>query len=62
MSDKVKLDDDGDPAECPRCHSDDLCICNDDGLECLACGCWFDCLPDGTLLYARDNHPGDVDG
>jgi hypothetical protein len=55
----IKLGDDGTPCECPRCHADEgeLCICNDDGYECLKCGLWFDALDDGTPRFVYNSHP-----
>jgi hypothetical protein len=49
------------PAECPSCSSDDLCIDNVEGMECMACGCWFDAEPDGTVIWARMSRPADMD-
>lgn len=47
--------------ECPRCSSDDLCIDNNEGLECMSCGCWFDTDQSGNVLWARDSRPADLD-
>lgn len=49
------------PAECPRCDSDDLCIDNAEGMECMKCGCWFDTEPDGSIAWARNARPIDLD-
>lgn len=50
------------PAECPNCEceTEQLCIDNDEGMECLDCGCWFDAAPDGTVLFARASRPSDL--
>lgn len=61
MKHKVKLDKKGLPDECPRCESDDLCIDNVEGMECMKCGCWFDTETDGSILWARDARPMDLD-
>lgn len=60
MERKVKMADDL-PCNCPRCDADDLCIDNDEGMECMECGCWFDTEPDGTVIWARNNRPADLD-
>lgn len=60
MKTKVKMADDL-PAECPKCESDDLCICNDDGMECMRCGCWFNAEDDGSLIWAYGSHPVSID-
>lgn len=49
------------PQECPRCDSDDLCIDNVEGMECMKCGCWFDTDPDGSIIWARATRPIDLD-
>ena len=49
------------PAECPKCGSDDLCIDNVEGMECMKCGCWFDALHDGSIEWARNSRPVDLD-
>jgi hypothetical protein len=59
MKHRVKMADNL-PTECPRCESDDLCIDNCEGMECMKCGCWFDTEPDGSLLWARDARPFDL--
>lgn len=56
MKSKVRMEDDL-PAECPKCESTDLCICNDNGMECIECGCWFDTEPDGAVVWAYGSHP-----
>ena len=43
--------------ECPKCGSDELCIDNVEGLECMKCGCWFDTTPEGQILWARTMRP-----
>lgn len=58
---KVNMDATGFPMECPRCESDDLCIDNVEGMECMKCGCWFETEFDGSLLWARDARPQDLD-
>jgi hypothetical protein len=60
VSRKVRMADDL-PAECPKCESDDLCIDNVEGMECMKCGCWFDTEPDGQLVWIRANRPADLD-
>jgi len=49
------------PAECPRCESDDLCIDNVEGMECMNCCVWFDTEPDGTVIWVRNNRPAELD-
>lgn len=49
------------PKECPKCLSKDLCIDNCEGMECMDCGCWFDCDPDGTVIWARLVRPLELD-
>jgi len=62
MKRAVKVDINGLPVECPRCDSDNLCIDNVEGMECMKCGCWFDTLDSsGTIIWARDARPMDVD-
>jgi len=51
---KVKI-----PEECPKCGSEDLCIDNCEGMECMECGCWFDCDPCGTVIWARSARPNE---
>ena len=60
MKRKVKMADDL-PAECPRCESDDLCIDNVEGMECMNCCVWFDTEPDGTVIWVRNNRPAELD-
>jgi len=62
MKRKVKIGDDKLPAECPKCGgTEELCIDNVEGLECLDCGCWFDAMPDGQIIWARASRPADID-
>jgi hypothetical protein len=61
MKTKVKMDAKGLPDECPKCASDDLCIDNVDGMECMKCGCWFDAMPDGQIIWARASRPVELD-
>jgi hypothetical protein len=61
MKSPIKMDDDGIPAECPRCQGEDLCIGNVEGMECMDCGCWFDAMPDGIVMWARNSRPVDLD-
>jgi len=51
---KVKI-----PLECPKCGNEDLCIDNCEGMECMSCGCWFDCEPDGAVIWARSARPNE---
>ena len=57
MKNPVKVDGEQIPTECPRCESDNLCICNDEGMECMECGCWFETEPDGSIIWAYASHP-----
>jgi len=60
MKSTVRMEDDL-PAECPNCdETDELCIDNVEGMECLECGCWFDAEPDGTIIWARRSRPVDL--
>lgn len=56
---KVRLGEDGLARECARCDGpeDELCIDNVEGIECLSCGCWFDYMDDGTVIWARQSRP-----
>jgi len=60
MKAKVPVDEHGIPDECPRCGSDDLCIDNIHGMECMNCGCWFDCDSVGAVQMAFDSRPMDA--
>jgi hypothetical protein len=61
MKTKVRMENEL-PAECPRCEAEteQLCIDNDEGMECLDCGCWFDAEPNGTIVFARHSRPVDL--
>jgi len=61
MQRKVKIGKDGTPDECPKCDSDDLCIDNVEGMECMKCGCWFDADTDGNIIWARTMRPMELD-
>lgn len=60
MKKKVKIGDDGLAAECPMCDGTDLCIDNVEGLECLSCGCWFDAMDTGLVIWARTSRPAEL--
>jgi len=60
MKTKVPVDANKLADECPSCGSDDLCIDNVEGLECMKCGCWFDNDPDGQIFWARRMRPTEM--
>lgn len=60
MKEKIAIDGEGLPDECPKCESDDLYICNDNGMECMECGYWFDADLDGVVIWAYASHPLDI--
>ncbi len=60
MKTKVPIGEDNLPSECPKCEGEELCIDNVEGLECMNCGCWFDALPSGQILWARNSRPADI--
>jgi|GEM_PF-3167748 len=61
MKSTVPIGADKLPSECPKCSSEDLCIDNVEGLECMQCGCWFDSDPDGAIVWARASRPIELD-
>lgn len=61
MKTVVKVDSDGLADECPKClDTENLCICNDDGIECMSCGCWFSTDDSGSIIWAYNSHPIEV--
>jgi len=53
----VAVDEHGIPDKCPECGSDDLCIDNELGMECMNCDCWFDTDSVGLVLWAYERKP-----